>query len=399
MQRRFKPRSSNGKKHPTVPIDAAFSMDYVHRLRFTNDVLDLANPVLREVMSKTDDSPGRLVVVVDHGVAEAWPELTDQIENYLSDALDWMTLAAPVQVVPGGEAAKNDWSVYESVVRVIHEAAICRHSYVLVIGGGAVLDAVGFAAATAHRAVRLVRLPTTTLGQADAGIGVKNGINAFGKKNFLGCFAVPWAVINDEMFLTTLTDRDWRCGLSEAVKVALLKEASFFDLIESSAPRLKDRDQAALRPIVRRSAELHLQHIVACGDPFEMHGARPLDFGHWSAHKLEQMTNFDVKHGEAVAIGLAIDVLYSASMGRLPSSDAERIVRLLESLGFNLYHPALNDPALFEGLEEFREHLGGQLTITLLGGIGQPFDVHDIDKARMSDAIAHLAKVAAQPLR
>ena len=398
MASRFDAIRGNGKRQPAVPIDAAFTMDYVHRLRFTSDVLDPANPVLREVLAKTEDSPGRPVVVVDQGVAEAWPGLCERIDDYVIDALDWMTLAAPVQIVPGGETCKNDWSVYESVARTIHDAAICRHSYVLVIGGGAVLDAAGFAAATAHRGVRLVRLPTTTLAQADAGIGVKNGINAFGKKNFLGCFAVPWAVINDEKFLTTLTDRDWRCGLSEAVKVALLKDASFFDIIESAAPRLKERDQTAMRSIVRRSAELHLQHIVSCGDPFEMRGARPLDFGHWSAHKLEQMTDFSVKHGEAVAIGLAIDVLYSATMGRLPGSEAERIVRLLEALGFSLYHAALNDPALFEGLEEFREHLGGQLTITLLDAIGRPFDVHEIDLARMSDAIAHLATVAARPL-
>ena len=173
-----------------------------------------------------------------------------------------MTLAAPVQVVCGGEQSKNDWSVYESVLRTIHEAAICRHSYVLAIGGGAMLDVLGFAAATAHRGVRLVRLPTTTLAQGDAGIGVKNGINGFGKKNFIGSFSVPWAVVNDEQFLTTLSDRDWRCGLSEAVKVALLKDPMFLDQIETSVANLKKRDPAILRPIVRRSAELHLQHIV-----------------------------------------------------------------------------------------------------------------------------------------
>lgn len=396
MDRPVNGHSGNGKKHIIVPVDGAFTLDFVHRLRFTSNVFDTNNPVLPQMLAPCQDSPGRLVVFVDQGVADHWPELADRIENFLIQSLDWMTLVAPVQTVCGGEQSKNDWSVYQSVLRTIHEAGICRHSYVLAIGGGAMLDAVGFAATTAHRGVRLVRLPTTTLAQGDAGIGVKNGINGFGKKNFIGSFAVPWAVVNDEQFLTTLSDRDWRCGLSEAVKVALLKDPMFLDQIEASTTKLKKRDPAALRPIVRRSAELHLQHIVTSGDPFELKGARPLDFGHWSAHKIEQLTDFRIKHGEAVAIGLAIDVLYSALAGRLVASDAERIVQLLEDLGFELYDQILEDPALYEGLEEFREHLGGQLTITLLDGIGRPFDAHKIDAQRMSDAISHLASIAAQ---
>lgn len=396
MDRRINGHGGNGKKHVIVPVDGAFTHDFVHRLRFTSNVFDINNPVLPQVLAPCGDSPGHLVVFVDQGVADNWPGLAERIEEFISQALDWMTLAAPVQVVCGGEQSKNDWSVYQCVLRTIHQAGICRHSYVLAIGGGAMLDVLGFAAATAHRGVRLVRLPTTTLAQGDAGIGVKNGINSFGKKNFIGTFAVPWAVVNDEQFLTTLSDRDWRCGLSEAVKVALLKDPVFLDQIETSVANLKKRDPAILRPIVRRSAELHLQHIVTSGDPFELKGARPLDFGHWSAHKIEQMTDFRIKHGEAVAIGLAIDVLYSALAGRLVASDAERIVGLLEDLGFDLYDKVLEDPVLFEGLEEFREHLGGQLTITLLNGIGRPVDVHKIDAQRMSDAISHLASIAAQ---
>ncbi len=372
-------------------MDATFDVPYTHRLRFTKDAFDLGNPVLRDVLSHRDDSPGRTVVFVDRGVADAWPDLTRRIEAYFDANLYWMTLACDVKVVAGGEEAKNDWSVYQDVVRTIHDAAICRHSYVIAIGGGAMLDAVGFGAATAHRGVRLIRFPTTTLGQGDAGIGVKNGINAFGKKNFLGAFAVPIAVINDERFLTTLSDRDWRSGISEAVKVALLKDPRLFDLIEERAADLRARDYTAMRPVVRRSAELHLSHIVTGGDPFELGSARPLDFGHWSAHKIEQLTNFQIKHGEAVAMGLAVDVVYSALIGRLAGSEAERIVRALESLGFQLYHRVWTDPAIFEGLEEFREHLGGELTITLLDSIGRPFDAHEIDHQRMRDAIAHLA--------
>ncbi len=285
-------------------------------------------------------------------------------------------------------------------MRAINEAMICRQSYVVAIGGGAMLDAVGFAAATAHRGVRLVRVPTTTLAQADSGVGVKNGINAFGKKNFIGTFTPPWAVINDESFLTTLSDRDWRCGLSEAVKVALLKDERFFDQIVDAIPRLGRRDHATLIPIIRQSALLHLHHIADGGDPFELRHAKPLDFGHWSAHKLEQMTGFDLRHGESVAIGVALDVVYSAMTGLLEWSDVSRILDCLSGLGFALSHEALADhEVLLEGLEEFRQHLGGRLTITLLNGIGTPVDVSEIDRAAMAQAARHLARTAGGAVR
>ena len=123
-------------------------------------------------------------------------------------------------VLPGGEACKQDESVYRAIVAAVHERGIDRHSAVVAVGGGAFLDAAGFAAATAHRGVRLVRLPTTVLSQADSGVGVKNGLNTFGKKNFTGSFHVPFAVLNDFALLETQSADGQRAGMIEAVKVA-----------------------------------------------------------------------------------------------------------------------------------------------------------------------------------
>ncbi len=377
--------------------DAAFAVAYLHRLRFTRDAFDVTNRLLSDILITDGDSPARILVFVDEGVANAWPDLDNRISRYASAYADRMILAGPPCTVAGGEVSKNDWSVFEAVARAIKDTSICRHSYVLVIGGGAVLDTVGFAAATAHRGVRLVRLPSTTLSQADSGVGVKNGINAFGKKNFLGTFAPPWAVINDEVFLSTLSDRDWRCGLSEAVKVALVKSERFFEQIVAGVPRLRKRDHAALRPVIRRSAEIHFRHVVDGGDPFELREGRPLDFGHWSAHKLEEMTNFCLKHGEAVAIGIALDVVYSAMSGLLEWSDVKRILDCLTGLGLAVSHQALADSdVLLEGLESFREHLGGRLTITLLNGVGRPVDVHEIDRPVMIQAADWLRAAVAR---
>ena len=220
-------------------------------------------------------------------------------------------------LLPGGEAAKNDTEAVSRVIAAIGAHGLCRHSTVLAVGGGALLDAVGYAAAVAHRGLRLVRAPTTVLAQNDAGIGVKNGINAFGKKNFIGTFQPPAAVINDSRFLATLSLRDWRAGTAEAVKVALVRDRAFFASIEEMAPALAARQALAMQSLVRQCAELHLAHITQGGDPFERGSARPLDFGHWAAHRLEAMSDYRLRHGEAVAVGIALDTLYSTLSDRL----------------------------------------------------------------------------------
>lgn len=375
----------------TDPIHAPFEVPFVHRVHFTRGAVDPANGLLAGALEPTrTDGRARAIVVLDAGLVNKRRTLPDEVIAY-ARAHDSMELAASPVVLPGGEIAKNEPAVLQSILTLIDSAHICRRSYLIAIGGGALLDVAGYAAAIAHRGVRLVRLPTTTLAQDDSGVGVKNGVNAFGKKNFLGSFAVPHAVINDTDFLTTLSDRDWRSGFSEAVKVALVKDESFFHDIEGNADAIRRRDLAAAEPVIRRSAELHLEHITRGGDPFEATVARPLDFGHWSAHKLEQLSGYKVRHGEAVAIGVALDTVYSSLVGSLPKADADRVLALLREFGFTLNHPLLADPRLVAGLEEFREHLGGQLTISLLGGIGSAFDTHEIDARLLAEAIASLS--------
>jgi len=220
-------------------------------------------------------------------------------------------------------------------------------------------------------------------------------VNYFTKKNFLGTFAPPVAVFNDYHFLTTLQDVDWRSGISEAIKVALIKDAVFFQWLVDNATLLAKRDLKTMQYLVKRCAELHMQHISS-GDPFEQGSARPLDFGHWSAHKLEQLANFNIRHGEAVAIGIALDSVYSHLNGRLSKEALETILNLIVALGLDITHPLLevtnNQSPLIKGLEEFREHLGGKLTITLLNGIGKGEEVHQMDEALIQQASEWLKK-------
>src|SRR3984957_18220994 len=375
-------------------IQRSIQVGWQLRVFFTEDVFEPANPFLKDALA--DGTPRKILVVLEDALAQSQPNLEQQIENYFSTHAKQLQLGRSPLFVAGGEQSKNSLTIVTDILSQIDRYHIDRQSYLIAIGGGALLDVAGFAAATAHRGVRHVRIPTTTLSQADSGVGVKNGINAFGKKNFVGTFAPPHAVINDFNLLATLKPRDKRAGYVEAVKVACIRDKKFFDEIERVAEKLISFDPAAMKHLIRRCAELHLEHITTGGDPFESGSARPLDFGHWAAHKLEQLSNFQIPHGEAVAIGIALDVIYSRNAGLLDAKSAERILKLLEQLGFDLFADELlkvgagGDLQILAGLDEFREHLGGELTITLLKEIGCGVEVHEMNQAKIVEAIHEL---------
>lgn len=369
-------------------------------VHFTEGVFDVENNLLADIIERSDDPfPRRVLAVVDHGLLDHYPELLKKVLRYLNEHSALESAGAPL-TIQGGETAKNDPGAVERIRRAIHASGLCRHSYLLAIGGGSVLDAAGYAAATVHRGIRLIRVPTTVLSQNDSAIGVKNGVNAFGTKNFLGTFTPPYAVVSDFSFLKTLEDRDWRAGIAEAIKVALIKDADFFRELEENAQKLAPpvRSQDAMESLIYRCAKLHLEHIATSGDPFEMGTSRPLDFGHWAGHQLEQLTDYELRHGEAVGIGIVLDSTYSHLRGLLDKEDWLRILGLFSRLGFDLYVPEMEQhltepdhPAcLFRGLEAFREHLGGELTIMLLEGIGSGVEVHEVDLSTYREAVAKL---------
>jgi 3-dehydroquinate synthase len=379
-------------------IERPVSLSLPHRVFFTEGVFDAAATLLREVLCPVEeeaDRVRRVLVVLEKAVAAGNPGLEPAIRAWFA-AQDGLLVLAELRVIAGGEPCKNDWSQVENLWAAINGAGIDRHSYVIAIGGGALLDLTGFAAATAHRGIRLVRMPTTTLSQGDGGVGVKNGVNHFGKKNWVGTFAVPFAVINDFQFLGSLPLPDRRDGVIEAIKVALIRDAAFFHRMEKEADALARLEPDILHRVIERSAELHIQHICTGGDPFEFGSARPLDFGHWTAHKLEQLSGFRVSHGRAVAIGMAADLQYAYLSGLLTLQDRDRIIALIEGVGFTLWEEELlsttggGQLAVLRGLEEFREHLGGQLCITLVTAPGVAREVHEMDAALVQQSLEWL---------
>jgi 3-dehydroquinate synthase len=377
-------------------IHQAVRTEFHYPVHFTRRAFNAGNTVLREVIVAGGGSR-RVIFIVDEGVCTSRHYFLQEIEGYCRAHCDVITSVAPPIVVPGGETVKNDSRYLDSVRSAINTCGICRHSFVIVVGGGATLDMAGYAAATSHRGVRLIRVPSTVLAQNDSGLGVKTSVNRFNKKNFLGTFTPPFAVINDFELLESLSDRDWRSGTAEAVKVALIKDTEFFESIEEYATALAHRDGLAMERLIYRCAQLHLQHISG-DDPFETGSSRPLDFGHWAAHKLEQLTNYALRHGEAVAIGIALDVTYTYLAGMLSKAPWERILHVLLDLGLPVYAPELQTRDLLAGLTEFREHLGGELTIILLRDIGKPIEVHDIQTEKMKESVLALSQYQHAPV-
>jgi 3-dehydroquinate synthase len=376
-----------------------FAVPFHYSVHFSERVLSPDNLTLRDAVRRLEPARcHRIFCVIDEGVASGHPTIGLDLRRYCLAHSGCLQLVGEPWIVPGGERVKNDPAIVGKLHERMANLGIDRQSFCVVIGGGAVQDMAGFAAATCHRGVRVVRLPTTVLGQNDSGVGVKNGINAFGMKNFVGCFAPPFAVVNDFAFLGTLSLRDRIAGMAEAVKVALIRDPRFFEWMVEHKHELARLEPAATAHMIRNCARLHVEHIQSAGDPFEFGSSRPLDFGHWAAHKLEGLTDHRLRHGEAVAIGIGLDTRYSVEAGLLDAAAGEQVIELLLGLGFRLYDPALDlrdregQRQVLAGLREFREHLGGELTVSLLAGPGRAVEVHEMDTGRIERCIRWLSE-------
>ncbi len=305
------------------------SVAFEYPVHFTRDVFSWENlTFVRTIARREPIRRHRLFVIVERAVADAHPCLLDDVMRYAQVYRERLALLREPFVVEGGEPAKDG-----ELVSQLHSAF-----------------------------------------------------------EHLGTFAPPFAVINDEDFLVTLSERETLAGLAEALKVALIRDPSFFGWLRLHAPTLRAGEHDVVAQVVRRAAEHHLEHIATAGDPFELGSARPLDFGHWAAHKLEVMTNHELRHGEAVAIGCALDTVYSAACGLLDHEALDPIISTIEALGLPTYHPALEYEAggrrvVLDGLSDFREHLGGELTITLLENIGRGVQVNVVDPELVLRAI------------
>jgi len=373
------------------------SVPFEYPVYFTHGVFDPANDLFASALDRLNERRRhRAAVYVDSGAADAHPGLLERIREYFHAHADGLELAGAGQTVAGSETAKTGWSVVREVMWTIGNLHLDRQSFIVAVGGGAVLDMIGFAASLVHRGLRLVRVPTTVVSQNDCGVGVKNGMDEHGQKNFVGTFAPPFAVLNDATFLPTLADRDWIGGIAEAFKVAIIKDAEFFEFLCNKGADLRGRDLPTMERLIRRCAILHLEHIRTGGDPFEFGSARPLDFGHWAGHRIETLSGYTVGHGQGVAVGIALDSHYANFTGLLTDDQLERILSAMTAVGLPVWHECLErrnadgELEIIEGLAHFREHLGGALNVTLPDGIGRKVEVHRVNADYIERAAALL---------
>jgi len=384
-------RHNNSPSDDLIRFETQISPGFRYPIVFTRDAVSEGNNAFGEILPQDASQRGGLLFV-DQGLADAQPGWVEAAGRKLSQATSHTV--EPI-LIPGGEAAKNDWNVVNLVLDRLEQARLCRHGIVVAAGGGAVLDAVGFAAALFHRGVRLIRMPSTTLSQGDSGVGVKNGINRGDQKNLIGTFAPPWAVLCDLDLLKTLDRSLVLDGIAECLKVAIIKDATFFESLENDVDAIAEGKWEAIDRAVVQSARIHAAHIASGGDPFEVGSSRPLDFGHWAAHRLESLSGYVIRHGEAVAIGIALDTIYAGLAGLLSETDSQRIVGLTVRLfGQDRLTPPLLTSRnaegrlnILEGISQFREHLGGTLAITLPTGVGQAVEVDSIDESLVEKAV------------
>jgi 3-dehydroquinate synthase len=372
-------------------INADFFIPYKFSVIFIDNILKPNDQLLAFFNGLPEQA--LILPIIEHELLQHYPQLSASLQQLLTTN---NLSPVPSLVLTGGELGKNSPELIPEIIDKCIAHQIDRHSYLVAIGGGAFIDMVGYAATIIHRGIRLIRMPTTVLGQNDAGVGVKNAMNYQGRKNFLGTFSPPYAVINSYHFIDSLPCQEKRAGIAEAIKVALIKDGDFFNYLFIHRHQLRQFKSSVMKKMIVECAQLHLNHICTTGDPFELGSARPLDFGHWSAHALEELSGFSLRHGEAVAIGILIDAKYSFYQGWISVRELAMIEQLILELGFPICCRALTQLNITYALDNFRAHLGGQLCITMLSGLGTCHEVNNIDSSLMQVCINELIALTSE---
>ena len=293
---------------------------------------------------------GRVVVVSDSSIDRLYHPMLEKYDSVL---------------IGLGESIKTLQTV-ETIYRRFIELGVDRSTFVLAVGGGIVTDVAGFAASTYMRGLKFGFVSTTLLGQVDASVGGKNGVNVDGYKNMAGTFTQPQFVICDPGMLRTLPDREFRAGLAEVVKAAIIADADLFGRIENTTFEALRTDTDLLTDAV--SAAIRVKADIVERDEHESGDRRKLNLGHTLAHAIEKCSN-RMNHGEAVAVGTALIAGAAVKLGVLSEADRDRIVHVLMQLGFDLT-PPVDVKRLLKEVGKDKKNEEGILSIVLPVGIG-----------------------------
>jgi 2-epi-5-epi-valiolone synthase len=284
----------------------------------------------------------------------------------------------------------------ENVLRVVNaldEFGVNRRSDPLIaIGGGVLLDVAGFAASMYRRGLPYVRVPTTLMGLIDAGIGIKTGVNFDGHKNRIGTYFPPQRAYLDTHFLKTLDERHVANGIAEIIKIAIIKDARLFDLLEEcSGSLIADRfcGRPEYRDILVRSTVGMLDELA--GNLWEHVLERVVDYGHTFSPTLEMAALPELLHGEAVAVDMAISLVIAAGRDFITARELARALGLLDAYGLPTYHPQCDEALLMKGLADSTSHRDGLQRLPLSRGLGAAIFINDLSRAEVREAATYLA--------
>ncbi len=357
---------------------------YQHTIEYevinTSNLFHPQNWALLSV-GRIEDS--RRFVVVDGSVEKRF---SVEIRNYFLHH----HIEAKIITFPGGEANKT-MEVYLSILRELDSFPIHRRDEpIIAIGGGVLTDVVGFVAGSYRRGVPYIKVPTTLMGYVDASIGIKTGINFNGSKNRLGAFHPPQKVLLDKAFLKTLPRRHILNGVCEIIKLAVIKDAGLFNLLEMHGAQcvdalFQDEESGA---ILSRAISGMLEELEP--DLFEEDLARKVDFGHTFSYGLETRHETHLLHGEAVLLDILVSALIARGRNLLSDEEAARIFHLTGALGFDLDTSILDPRLLWASLEERTYHRNGLQRVPLPRGIGGCVFINDIKADEIESAIKNL---------
>jgi 3-dehydroquinate synthase len=315
-------------------------------------------------------------------LGSVWPKVESQFEKagkfvvtdasvekagYLDKLLQGRKIANYV-ISPAGETSKN-MGTLASILEAMEKAYLGRDTVVIAIGGGTVGDIAGFAAAVFKRGVSVVQIPTTTVAQADSAIGGKTGVDSTLSKNAFGSFWHPSAVYIDTATLKTLDDRQYRAGLVESVKHAMIADEKYFEFLESNLEAILRRDCLILEKVAYNNCRIKAQVVEK--DPTESNQRRMLNYGHTIGHAVEAASGFELLHGEAVAIGIVAVGLIEIEMGLGDAGRLERVKKILSALGMPVEMPKnISKSAMIDTIRRDKKAINKWPRFVLIDRIG-----------------------------
>ncbi|MBK0869278.1 sedoheptulose 7-phosphate cyclase [Saccharopolyspora sp. HNM0986] len=378
--------TGSGRTSTTWRVGARQPVDY--EVVIARGLLEPQNRELAQACG-ADGVATRCLVLIDDAVDVLYGEALRAYFDAWSIDTSWT-------VINGSEESKSIAQVVAATEAMSSMGILRRAEKVIAIGGGAVLDVAGMAASLYRRGVPYVRVPTTLIGQVDAGVGVKTGVNYGTHKNRLGSYYAPEKALIDPEFLRTVPQRHINNGMAEIAKMALIKDRELFELLESVAGEVSAATLADAGPHLLEIMTRAIGGMLDELEPnlWEHELERVVDYGHTFSPSLELRADPPLLHGEAVAVDMAVCVAVAHNRGLLGHEGADRALALLQALGLPTTDPVFTTELLAESLQDAVRHRDGAQRVPLTSGLGSAVFVNDIDDGELAAALEFVRAAA-----